>query len=171
LVEGRNPATYQARTVYSCTELTEFLVQHFVGCDSHDSLGVTSPMSATSVFPLSKTFDASSRYAARTILLTIMPFRRACWWQLLVSGPRLPPSRRRISRRSSRASGSPAPIRSQTREAPSSQRQGQMRVSDTFVEEAVYLLRGLSAHGAAWSGGPRLGGHLRACAGYPRSEI
>jgi len=47
LVEGRNPATYQARTVYSCTELTEFLVQHFVGCDSHDSLGVTSPMSAT----------------------------------------------------------------------------------------------------------------------------
>ena len=51
-MEGRNPATYQARTVYSCTELTEFLVQHFVGCDSHDSLGVTSPMSATSVFPL-----------------------------------------------------------------------------------------------------------------------
>ena len=47
LVEGRNPATYQSRTVYSCTELTQFLVQHFVGCDSHDPLGVTSPMSAT----------------------------------------------------------------------------------------------------------------------------
>lgn len=47
LVEGRNPATYQAQTIFSCTHLTEFLVQHLVGCNAHDSLGVTSPMSAT----------------------------------------------------------------------------------------------------------------------------
>ena len=72
LVEGRNPATYQARTVYSCTELTQFLVQHFVGCDSHDSLGVTAPMSATSVSPLPRTLDASLlAIAACTNLLIV----------------------------------------------------------------------------------------------------
>ena len=44
---GRNPATYQAKQVFSCTDMTNFLVQHLVGCDASQPLGVTSPMSAT----------------------------------------------------------------------------------------------------------------------------
>lgn len=46
LVAQRNPATYETRYITSCIDLTEFLVETLVGCESKEARGVISPMSA-----------------------------------------------------------------------------------------------------------------------------